>query len=590
MIAECTPESKGPKTVDSLATVGNGKALANLYSELCSKNENGIAADQLAIAIVDGLDVAKLICDGTLTNDSRGFWQLSSGWPKVVTRLPSGMYRLVIDATARLDELGGRDLAAHMPLEALVIYGNGHFEEVEDAINYALSKAETIGCVVGLLKVGLEFDGEKYFVVATNLLQNRTLDEKAEGAIYCGLRFLQLEKLPDAQKNQFVDVIKRGIKSDSKDILYATAGTLIHQYAKSQQEDFWPLIEELLKSDNNVARCSILEQLFSLACMDSLDEVVWKVLDVLSLTGFDERMIRAIDCVLAKVWAKAPERALLYVEKIVQNTDSQVECGSFPETMQKLREMTGMFINRAVTRWFLSNEPRLFRFAQALMEKRGPDEDFQIEVNTEAIHDLSEAWFLGRKGIGWFYHHKKTCVGFVLSCMAIMDKSILDDFLPTFYNPLCLHYVNEVEEGLQSRKSDSKKLYHKKATQVVKQAKALYAKAAQILPIHDLEPTTRSRGEFARYQARIMSAAFKKAKEESPLLKFLTGEPTILMHGKEWVSWRKDMSGTLRRNSTKLSRNSIRIEIPSLLHLDSLNLEYLLLRLRLERIFRESDS
>ena len=590
MTDTCVTECKGTMKVVCFTTVGNGNDLAILYSRLDSGNGEGIAAEQLASAIVGGLDIVKLTCDGTLTSESRGFWQLSNGWSKVVAHLPSGLYRLVVDTTARLDELGGSDLAAHMPLDALVVYGGKHLEEVAHAINYALSKAETIGCVVGLLKVGLEYDGEKYLAVATNLFQGGTLDEKAEGAIYCGLRFLQLEKLTGAQKAQFVDLLRRGVESDSKDILYATGGTVIHQYAKSQQEDFWPLIEELLKSNNNVARCSILEQLFSLACMQSLDEVVWKVLDILPLTGFDERSIRAIDCVLAKVWAKTPERALLYVEKMVQNTDFQVECGSFPKTMQELRKMTGMFINRAVTRWFLSNEPKLFRFAQALMEKRGPEEDYQIEVNTEAIHDLSEAWFLGRKGIGWFYHHKKTCVGFVLSCMAIMDKSVLDDFLPTFYNPLCLHYVNEVEAGLQSRKSDSKKPYHKKATQVVKQAKALYAKAAQILPIHDLEPTTRCRGEFARYQARIMSAAFKKAKEESPLLKFLTGEPTILIHGKEWVSWRKDMSGTLRRNSTKLSRNSIKIEMPSLLHLDSLNLEYLLLRLRLERIFRESDS
>ena len=114
-------------------------------------------------------------------------------------------------------------------------------------------------------------------------------------------------------------------------------------------------------------------------------------------------------------------------------------------------------------------------------------------------------------------------------------------------------------------------------------------KAQKLLPIPDLEPTTRRRGEFARYQSRLMSKAFKRAQEES-ILKFLCGEPTILMHGKEWVSWRKDASGALHRNASKLSRNSVKFEVPSLQRLDSLNLEYSLLRMRLERVVYESAS
>lgn len=590
MIAECTPESKDPKKVESFATVGNGKALANLYSELYSRNEDGIAADQLATAIVDGLDVAKLICDGTLTNDSRGFWQLSSSWPKVVSRLPSGMYRLVIDATARLDELGGRDLAAHMPLEALVIYGNSHFEEVEDAINYALSKAETIGCVVGLLKVGLEFDGEKYFVVATNWLQNGTLDEKVEGAIYCGLRFLQLKKLTDAQKNQFVDVIKRGIKSDSKDILYATAGTLIHQYAKSQQEDFWPLIEELLKSDNNVARCSILEQMFPLMIENPLHDVAWKVLNAIKISDFDERTMRGLDQVLARIWAKAPDQALIYVENIVRDAKGKIECGSFPATMQKLRKMTGIFVNKAVTRWFLSNDIRLFRFANELMQGKDKDTDFLVEIDVSAIgNHIADPWFVGRKGIGWFYFYHKTCVSFVMSCMAIMDEEVLKDFMPSFFNPVCLHYAQDVSEWLEGKKGDVGKSYHRMASNALMQAQSVYEKARTILPLPDFEPSTQQRAVFARYQEKQMSEIFKQVREESPLLKLFANDPLILLHGTRFVQWSKDEEGHFKRSENQLAHTRINFAMPSLQRLDGLTLDYMLRRMQMERLVYETD-
>ena len=337
-------KSEGQVTIASFMVAGTGSDLANLCHEACLENDDSIIADQLASDIADGLDVVKLICDGTLTSESRGFWHFSNHWPKVVARLPSGFFRVVIDVTTQLYVLGGTDLAAAMPLDALVVYGEKNFSEVEHALHYALAEQETICCVLGLVKVGFEGDGSKYLSIAISLLQGEGLDEKAKGAIYCGLRFLGLDKLSESHKGQFVDILRLGLGSNSKDILYAIGGTLIHQYVKTRSANLWAMIEVALSSNSKVAAIGVLEQFASLRYDGLPIEVVWQLLGALVINDLSDREIKAIDLIFASVWGKESERVLGWVEKIVMENDGDVSCDSFPDTMQELGKMIGVFV------------------------------------------------------------------------------------------------------------------------------------------------------------------------------------------------------------------------------------------------------
>ncbi len=577
--------------IASFATIGTGSDLANLYCEEVLKNDDGIVVDQLVSDVIDGLDVVKLICDGTLTSESRGFWQLSNHWPKVVARLPSGFFQYVIDVTARLYVLGGVDLAAPMVLDALVVYGEKNFSEVEQALHYALTKHETICCVLGLIKVGLEGDGCRYFPVSISLLQDERLDDKAKGAIYCGLRFLCLDKLSESHKSQFVDILRVGLESNSSDILYAIGGTLIHQYVKTRIAHLWMVIEAALSSNSKVAAIGVLEQFASLRRGEVTVEVAWQLLGKFIINDLSDREVKAIDLILTRIWEKDSERALGWIEKIVIENNGDVSCDSFPGTIQKLRKMTGMFINKSVTRWFLSNDVRLFRFANALMKGRDKDTDFLIEVDVNAISDhQAKPWFIGRKGIGWFYFYHKTCVSFVMSCMAVMREEVLQDFMPSFFNPICLHYAKDVSDCLASRKGDADKPYYKMALHTLKQAEAIFEKARTILPMPDFEPSIRHRAAFARYQEKQMASMFKHMREENPLLKLFMENPIVLLHGTKLVEWRKDQDGKYHRSEHALTRNQVRFELPRLQQLDGLTLDYTLRRMQIERLVYEADS
>ena len=576
--------------ISSFANVENGRDLASSYREVFFQGKGNVAAEQLATVIADGLDAAKLICDGTLTSKSPGFWQLSNGWPKVAANLPSGLFQLVVEVTAQLDKLGGDDLAAHIPLDALVIYGGKYFADVEQALYYALSKTETVVCVAALLKVGLKYDAEKFFSIAKSLVQSKELCEKAKNAIYGGLRFSHFAELTDAQKNQFVDLLKRGLELESDETLYSIGGTLIHLYVSTRDGSLWPLIEKKLKSDRNMARLGLLEHLAALTSADSLDEVVWKVLKALELSKHDERTVRAIDQIIASVWAKTPELSLRYVENIVQNVYGDVGCDSFPETMREFREMTGTFVNKSVTRWFLSNDGRLFRFASELMKGRDKDTDFLIEVDADSICEhVANPWFVGRKGIGWFYLYHKTCVSFVMSCMAIMDEVVLKDFMPYFFNPVCLHYTQDVAEYLTNKKEDADNPYHQMATQALMQAQAVYEKAQKILPMPDFEPSTQHRAVFARRQDRQMAEVFRQVKEESVLFKLFSNDPIIMLHGRKFVQWQKDGRGDYQRNESPLMQSKVGFTMPSLQRLDGLTLSYTLRHMQFERLNYETD-
>ena len=94
MNCDCAEKNEEYRVIASFATIGTGSDLANLFCEAVLKNDDELVDVQLASDITGGLDVVKLIRDGTLTGESRGFWQLSNHWPKVVTRLPSGFFHI----------------------------------------------------------------------------------------------------------------------------------------------------------------------------------------------------------------------------------------------------------------------------------------------------------------------------------------------------------------------------------------------------------------------------------------------------------------------------------------------------------------
>lgn len=589
MNCEDAEKSGEQGVISSFATIGTGSDLANLYCEAVLKNDDGIVVDQLVSDVIDGLDVVKLICDGSLTNESRGFWQFCNDWPKVAERLPAGFFHHIIDVTAWLYMLGGDDRAASMVLDAVVAYGEKNLSEVEQALHYALTKHETICCVLELIKVGLEGDGNNFFLVIISLLQREELDNKTKGAIYCGLRFLRLDKLSESIKCQFVDILRLGLESKSNDVLYAIGGTLIHQYEKTRNVYLWMLIETALSS--KITAIGVLEQFASLRRSEITAEVAWQLLGKLIANDLSDREVKAIDLILTRVWEKDSDRALGWVEKIVVENSGDVSCDSFPGTMQKLGKMSGMFVNKSVTRWFLSNDVRLFRFANALMKGRDKDTDFLIEVDVNAVSDHpAKPWFIGRKGIGWFYFYHKTCVSFLMSCMAVMREEVLQDFMPSFFNPICLHYSKDVSDCLASRKGDADKPYYKMALHTLKQAEAIFAKAKTILPMPDFEPSIRQRAAFVRYQEKQMASIVKHAREEHPLLKLFTENPIVLLHGTKLVEWRKDREGRYHRSEHALTRNQVRFELPRLQQLDGLTLDYTLRRMQIERLVYEADS
>ena len=181
-------------------------------------------------------------------------------------------------------------------------------------------------------------------------------------------------------------------------------------------------------------------------------------------------------------------------------------------------------------------------------------------------------------------------MSFVMSCMAIMREEVLQDFMPSFFNPLCLHYAKDVSDWLMRRKGDAEKAYHKMASHTLKQAKAIFEKASTILPMPDFEPSTRQRAAFARYQERQMASVYKQAREESPLLKLFTENPIVLLRGAKLVEWSKDQDGKYHRNEHALARSQVHFELPRLQQLDGLTLDYTLRRMQIERLVYEADS
>lgn len=112
-IGECKLSEK----VGSLKT---GADLARLCVDLYADEELEVVFAAIVEAVQEGLDLWAVVLDGTLTKESEGFWQLNRLWSLQGDKLPAGSYKTIVDCSARLNAIGEPDLAAGLPLDALV--------------------------------------------------------------------------------------------------------------------------------------------------------------------------------------------------------------------------------------------------------------------------------------------------------------------------------------------------------------------------------------------------------------------------------------------------------------------------------------
>ena len=212
----CAQEVEVGERFAKVGRIQTGKALAGLCVGLYADDECEKAVALIVEAVEAEFNLRGVILDGTLTKESEGFWQLNRLWSLQGDKLPAGSYKTIVDCSARLNAIGEPDLAAGLPLDALVKYCRRHTDELGEALAYAMCKPETVKCVVGVLIVGFELDQTEWFAKVVVLL--KTASDAVRVALYNGLQMTKWGILSESEQNTFLELIRNGLKSNIDEV------------------------------------------------------------------------------------------------------------------------------------------------------------------------------------------------------------------------------------------------------------------------------------------------------------------------------------------------------------------------------------
>ena len=277
----CTQEIEVGERFANVGRIKTGKELAGLCVGLYSDDECERAFAFIVEAVTTGFNLRRVILDGTLSTETEGFWQLNRLWSLRGDKLPPGSYKTIVDCLARLNTIGEPNLAAGLPLDALVKYCRSHSDELDNALVYAMSNPETAKCIVGVLIVGFELNQAEWFP-KTIALFGTTVDA-VRVSLYNGLRMVKWEKLNEDEREHFLDLIKTGFRTNNDEVRYATSGALVAQALHNEDERLQLILDGVLNGDSNLEKFGVVEQCAGLSSGgENLLKVSWRIVETLA--------------------------------------------------------------------------------------------------------------------------------------------------------------------------------------------------------------------------------------------------------------------------------------------------------------------
>lgn len=559
--------------------------------ELYSRNELAAAmarrfslqdGDDVAEAIVrcaqlhnsGQLDLLRLVEDGTLQAlPGPSFFMAMHFFCKVLPELKATPARVmaVVDA---LVQHGGDDLAANQPNAAFrewcskdpsrsheVIAASDAGDPM--AMRHLTFALEGAGDVTGARRIALMFEGERALSAVTALGRIVDLDLASVTET--------IETLAQVLDRDGTDLVR-------SNVLYAFMSVL------SRDAALWgplstALLERLLEGAGELTLHQGARVLWAHPKALRPEIVVAITAALRGVNPANRGTIEELDLGVRALLETGYEEEALQLVTHLASSNQGLELSAFSSFMQTLVDGAPERLSMAAARWLRGGDRNLCDGLAEAMRQLGRDE-VELTLRAEDIgDDPSLQIFICRKAIGYFFLQPRLAASVLVSVLRHCRDDVAEKIQDLLMDCLLVNYGG-VRAYLERIGADDPA---KPRVDAALAGNDAYLAALRAIPeIKELRPSEHDRRIERIRRHDAMAAAHKEAQKNSVLLSLI--KRSVILYGNRTLSFIADGHKALKPIETDLNRLEVSFEMPRMLFVDPIGLDFKLRVFRNERI------
>lgn len=238
-------------------------------------------------------------------------------------------------------------------------------------------------------------------------------------------------------------------------------------------------------------------------------------------------------------------------------------------------------LNTTLVAWLKSGEPTLCEGLVKLLTERHDGERIFSLSATDVAMSAEEQIFVCRKAIGYFFIHPVIAASIAVSFLRAPAEDAVEALTDLLFAPLLLNYGGNVREYLE--KVETSDPAFNAVTAALEKNKAYVEGMRKAGDVKELAPSEYQRMiEHMRRRDEAVQA-FKMAREKSMLMQLV--KRSTILYGRKSLSYIGD--GDERRAiEMDMSPHSYFMELPRMLTIDPVGLDYLMRLYRSEELRR----
>jgi hypothetical protein len=291
--------------------------------------------------------------------------------------------------------------------------------------------------------------------------------------------------------------------------------------------------------------------------------------------------LREIDAALTYLLSGGGgELAIDFFTEFMSNAEGELELTKFESFISALRRSSPQIQATTLIRWLRSGKKVL---CEAVVKLFTAFEDHEkpIEISDDLLMlPAVEQIFVCRKAIGYFFIHPVIAASIVMAFLRVADDNTAKVLERLLDDPLLLNYGGSVADYLKSITEQDRAWERVQA--VLKRGETYLEGLRSADEIKELHPSEHQRQIEWMRRADEAAETFKSAQDKSVFLQFV--KRSTLLYGRRSVMYVAGPDKTRRAVEMELSSHGYSIEMPRMLMIDPVGLDYVLRVYRTERL------
>lgn len=538
-------------------------------------------ARELAILHNDGaIDIVEEFLG--LSNDEAGltFFGLRSVFERALPGIVCDIMTVMRCVHHLVHEAGG-DLLAGTTIDYFITFLMKDPSRPEQAIRNIKGEQELHDLLPAILIAGSKFDIQKYLEVALEIMRSDDVVMRKQAVFALGKIEWSDENKPSEAVYVALEEIVDAKTND--DILAATAKTAANliKHDSSQVDRLICIANTAIQKGGDLA-IHIAASLLMLADKNMPEALIDKLLEQLNRVNPQHKgTIDQIDHALCQlIRSDKKEVAILTLESLI--TENALEPDTFDSVLHAIQCDTAL-LNKITTRWLLNGYPSLCNAAEFVVGSgRGANVPAEIDPAEITMTNKREVIFLARKICGYFFMNPISVASMLLSLLQLAeDDQTRMKIGELILDPLLINYPGKARTFINERTASCSHEVRQVINKVDEELEKYFEALRSIDEIPELIPSEAQREAYQRHHSRKMEESFKEAEKKSVFLGLISKQ--TLLYGTSSVIYVHDGQGNRHRQEIPLKVHSVEIDVPRMMLLDPLGLEYQLAIFRAEK-------